>query len=187
MRLLLRLHGLQPPSRQGHSLPAAGALARPEACRLTSLGYGEQADRVARTALDVWQAEVADSYYCFEHFIVQSGRGAGWHQFGGLSTPVMAWFNAYHQPGRLTVGLDGWIERQEFSHHNQALKADLRIAGKTTGCLTALVSLQNGPAYQARWNGAPVRWTEIYPGTLQIEIPRQAGRGKLVVEARALL
>ncbi len=149
---------------------------------LLDLGHGEQANQIARTALDLWQAEVANSYYCFEHFIVQSGRGAGWHQFSGLSTPVMAWFNAYHRPGRLTVGLDGWIERQEFSYYNQALEADLRIAGKTTGNLAALVSLQSGPAYQARWNGAAVRWTEIYPGTLQVEIPRQARKGKLVVE-----
>ena len=148
---------------------------------LLDLGYGDRAEQVARTALDVWQAEVAASYYCFEHFIVQSGRGAGWHQFGGLSTPVMAWFNAYHRPGRLTVGLDGWVEKVEFSRYNQALEADLRITGKTTGFLTALASMQSGPAYRVTWNGDPADWKEIYPGTLQIEIPRGANQGKLVV------
>lgn len=151
---------------------------------LLDLGYGDRAEQVARTALDVWQAEVAASYYCFEHFIVQSGRGAGWHQFGGLSTPVMAWFNAYHRPGRLTVGLDGWVEKVEFLRYNQALEADLRIAGKTTGFLTALASMQSGPAYRVTWNGAPADRKEIYPGTLQIEIPRGANQGKLVVTAQ---
>ncbi len=52
-----------------------------------------EAYQIAHTALNLWQREVTESYNCYEHFLTQSGRGAGWHQFGGLSPPpVMSWF-----------------------------------------------------------------------------------------------
>ena len=31
--------------------------------------------------------------------MIESRRGAGWHQFGGLSAPVAQWFAAYYVPG----------------------------------------------------------------------------------------
>mgnify|MGYP001138007320 CR=1 FL=1 len=40
-------------------------------------GIPEPGKRLSQYGLDVWQAEVADSYNCFEHFIAQTGRGAG--------------------------------------------------------------------------------------------------------------
>ena len=61
---------------------------------LLDLGRADAAHCIAATALDVWKNEVETSYNCFEHFIVESGRGAGWHQFGGLSAPVLCWYGA---------------------------------------------------------------------------------------------
>jgi hypothetical protein len=40
------------------------------------LGQGDFAYQIAKTALDLWKTEVEASYYCFEHFLIQSGRGA---------------------------------------------------------------------------------------------------------------
>jgi hypothetical protein len=57
---------------------------------LLDLGDGDAAFEIARRALDVWKAEVEASWNCFEHLIVETGRGAGWHQFSGLSCPVLA-------------------------------------------------------------------------------------------------
>jgi hypothetical protein len=132
------------------------------------LGRGEFAYQIARTALDLWKAEVEATYYCFEHFLIESGRGAGWHQFGGLSSPVLSWFHAYHSPGRLTTGLNTWVEAQRFSNHNRAFWGRLRSStpGRPT---TVVVNLQPSAEYSALWNGQPAEHNEINPGSLQLE------------------
>ena len=81
---------------------------------MLDLGQADFAFQIARTALDLWKAEVDESYNCFEHFLIESGRGAGWHQFSALSSPVLAWFAAYYRPGRLTTGFDTWVHRCVF-------------------------------------------------------------------------
>ncbi len=115
---------------------------------LFDLGYADLAHRIGRTALDLWQAEVDATYNCFEHFIVQSGRGAGWHHFGGLSAPVLSWFGAYHRPGRLTCGFDVWVARQEWRDGNRTLVAELHGRPRLL-----LATMAAGPTYHASWNG----------------------------------
>ena len=67
---------------------------------MLDLGEGEFAYKIAKTGLDVWKREVEASYNCMEHFMIETGRGAGWHEFGGLSTPVLSWFKTYFEPGK---------------------------------------------------------------------------------------
>ena len=150
---------------------------------LLDQGQADFAAQIARTALDTWKREVEVSYHCFEHFIVQSGRGAGWHQFGGLSAPVLAWYGAYHRPGRLTAGFDTWIRRQEFSPGNRRLEADLDCHAAAAQPFTVLAGMASGPRYRATWNGQPVPYHERYPGLLEITLPGGASQGKLTVLA----
>jgi len=150
---------------------------------MLDLGRGDRAHQIAQTALDLWKNEVEESYYCFEHFIVESGRGAGWHQFSGLSTPVLAWFGAYHRPGRLTVGMDGWVEQCAFSDHNRALHAQIVFSGPAGESAHLIATLQPGPDYAAHWNGQVIPCQELYPGVFQVEVPAY-GRGELVIHAR---
>jgi hypothetical protein len=147
------------------------------------LGQGEFAYRIAKTALDLWKAEVEATYYCFEHFLIESGRGTGWHQFGGLSSPVLSWFSAYHRPGRLTAGLDTWVEEQQFSNQGQSFKGRLR-SSRPGRPAAVVVNLQPGTKYSASWNGKPVEYREINPGSLQIEFPSaQIGYLEVIADA----
>ncbi len=73
------------------------------------LGLSRHAWQIARTALELWAREVQASGRCYEHFPLSSGRGAGWHQFAGLSSPVLNWFAAYYQRGTVTPGFDTWV------------------------------------------------------------------------------
>jgi hypothetical protein len=139
---------------------------------LLDLGHADLAHRIGRTALDLWKSEVNATYNCFEHFIVQSGRGAGWHHFGGLSTPVLAWFGAYHRPGRLTCGFDTWVERQEFGDGNRALVAQLvRQRDANRPSTVVLAAMTPGGRYHATWNDQPVTTCELVPGVLEITLP----------------
>ncbi|TXJ00800.1 MAG: hypothetical protein E6Q32_05805 [Neisseriales bacterium] len=66
----------------------------------------EFADKIAKTALDIWEQECGLSYRSLEHFVIETGRGAGWSNFSGLSCPQINWFHAYYTPYRINLGLD---------------------------------------------------------------------------------
>ena len=146
---------------------------------LLDMGRADDAYRIAQAALDVWQAEVTESYNCFEHFIAQTGRGAGWHHFGGLSAPVLCWYSAYHRPGRLTVGLDTWIEALDVAENRRALSAGLRLSGPPHHAPVVIATLDAGAAYAVTWNGAPLPHYTRHPGTLEISLPVGALAGTL--------
>jgi hypothetical protein len=145
------------------------------------MGQGDFAFQIAKTALDLWQKETSTSYYCFEHFIVGSGRGAGWHQFGGLSSPVVSWLNAYHRPGRLTTGMNIWIEAQQFTADYRHLDAQLRTVG-TPRTQTIIANMQPGEHYAVTWNGQVVGYKEINPGSLQIDLPFVSQVGMIAIQ-----
>lgn len=67
-------------------------------------GEVELAGHIAETALALWERETAHTYNCYEHFMIQNGRGAGFHQFSALSTPVLMWFESYYTPFAVTGG-----------------------------------------------------------------------------------
>ena len=91
---------------------------------------------------------------------------------------MVSWFNAYHRPGRLTTGLDIWVEEQRFSNHNRAFKARLRLTGQPRK-VTVLLNMQPGSQYMALWNGQLVSFKEINPGSFEIGIPFEAPVGEL--------
>ncbi len=75
-------------------------------------GEWEPAVTIAKTALEVWEKEVRLTYNCYEHFMIANGRGAGFHQFSGLSTPVLLWFNALYKPFTVTGGFQTLISEK---------------------------------------------------------------------------
>jgi hypothetical protein len=151
---------------------------------LLDLGRADAAHQIARTALEVWETEVARSNNCYEHFIVRTGRGAGWHAFGGLSAPVVCWFGAYHRPGRLTSGLDIWVESLEVSPDNRGLRARLQHHGSAHHSPVVIATLAPGK-YQALLEGAPVSVHARYPGTLEVQLGPGFRVGELIICAEA--
>ncbi len=82
---------------------------------------------IARTGLEVWEREVSLTYNCYECFLIQNGRGVGFHQFSGLSTPVLLmWFEAYFRPFTVTGGFRAVItdRRQEGDAFSFRLRTD---------------------------------------------------------------
>lgn len=139
------------------------------------------AAQIAGTALETWKAEVDASYHCFEHFIVQTGRGAGWHQFSGLSTPTLLWYGAYHRPGRLTTGFDTWINTRQFRDGNRRLEAEFEHCGSEGHAFTILATMSPGFTYQATWNGRSTAYTERFPGCIEITLDGNEPKGRLEI------
>lgn len=151
---------------------------------LLDLGKGEEAYRVAHTALDNWERECEESYFTFEHFIISSGRGAGWHQFSGLSSPVLNWFAAYYKPGKVSTGFEVWIMESEFNDNHSGYKGGISFDDSSKPherCM--IVCMDASHTYEVLFNGKPVRFRTSHAGMLEITLPATNKTGKLVVRA----
>lgn len=147
-------------------------------------GRGDEAARIAATALATWQREVGEAYACFEHINVKTGRGGGWHHFSGLSTPVLCWYSAYHRPGRLTGGHNLRIETCTVAADYSRLKARLSIYGQPRHKPVAIVTLKPAASsYQVTIDDVPTPYLERYPGTLEVQLPAEARGKTLLVKA----
>ena len=144
------------------------------------LDYGESdfSYKIAETALRIWKNEVGASYNCFEHFM-GNGRGVGFHQFSGLSTPVLLFFDSYYKPGTLTVGFQTAVIAKEWNTDHSALHATLSVGGKAP---VAIVCLAEGHEYAFTVNGKPVDVKKRTAGAY--EIPLVAGEVTLTATAK---
>lgn len=150
---------------------------------MLDLAKPEIAFKIAEAGLKLWKNEVDTSYNCFEHFIIKSGRGAGWHQFSGLSTPVMIWFSAYYRTGRLTTGFKVWVERQEFLEDDSYMKANLRLYGKKDTQLSIIISMNLQYEYEVSWNGESAKYYTQSSGIINVYLPCHV-RGELIVKSK---
>ncbi|RZM04482.1 MAG: glycoside hydrolase, partial [Pedobacter sp.] len=92
---------------------------------MLDLGKPALAMKIAKTGLDVFSKETDYSYYTFEHYLSDSGRGAGWHQFSGLTSPVLGWYNAYYKRGTITTGFEILLEKSRVSPEQDKYEATL--------------------------------------------------------------
>ncbi len=138
---------------------------------MLDLGEGEFAFKIAKTALETWKREVEASYTCAEHFLIETGRGAGWHEFGGLSAPVLDWYTSYFRPGHLTTGLDVWTNQTVFDKDNTELSTEFDIFSDDNKTCSVVVCMNPEYSYKAVWNGVEVPVNEFAKGTLSIDLP----------------
>ena len=148
----------------------------------TALDHGQAgfAWRIAERALALWEEEVQASHACYEQFSISSGRGSGWHHFGGLSAPVLAWHAAYYVPGTITHGFD--ILRRNCQVTSNGLTAELEISGRE-GDFATLVANLGGTSCTAEYNGVPFPVATRRPGIFEVTLPK-ATAGTLTLRLR---
>ena len=152
---------------------------------MLDLGEADFAFKIAETALETWKREVEETYNCMEHFLIETGRGAGWHEFGGLSTPVLYWYSAYFRPGNFNAGFNVWIENKEFNSDNTGLSVDLTIFADDISTTSLVACMNPGYEYEVTWNGKAVTSKYIVEGTLSIDLPvGDLKKGKLVIKKK---
>ena len=149
---------------------------------MLDMGEADNAFKIAHTALALWKRETQETYSTFEHFIASSGRGAGWSQFSGLSSPVLNWFAAYYTIGRVTTGFEVWIQQQQFNTTMSAYTATLSFDQSTIPHQRVLlVCLHPGNKYEAYFNQQKLRTQSRYPGFVEIFLPNTNLGGTLKV------
>ena len=112
---------------------------------MLDLGRPDLAQKIAFTALDNWERECRDSYNCYEHFILATGRGGGWSNFSGLSSPVINWYNAYNVPGTVSTGFGTLVTKADWKADNSGVTLTLAFDKDLIGREVAiLVCLSDG-------------------------------------------
>ncbi len=144
-------------------------------------GKGKFARMLAEKVLKTWQRETQDAYACFEHFMVESGRGAGWHHFGGLSSPVLNLYAAYFVPGRISTGFRSWIHDQQWSEDLRQVKLTISVqVGSGGEAPICLVCMPESATYRVKRKGQLLEGLQADEGCL--EIPLLIEEGKQVIE-----
>lgn len=150
---------------------------------MLDLGKSELAEKIASKALDVWAEETGISYRSFEHFLTTSGRGKGWHNFSGLSSPMVNWFASYYRQGTVTSGFDVLITDAEMSPACDSYEAmilfDKDCAGKAK---TIILCMDPACRYEATLEGKKIEVQSPRPGLLYINLPWTAKQTKLTVK-----
>lgn len=118
---------------------------------LFNIGEVDFAFVIAERVLELWEHEVQESWCCFEHFPIESRRGAGWHHFGGLSAPVLSWYAALHTRGKLTTGYNGWV--LSFFMNETSLEAELIFDGQDEDRPMAWLVWPGDTLPEVRWTG----------------------------------
>lgn len=150
---------------------------------MLDLGRTELAFKIAEKGLDVYSKETDESYYTFEHFLAKSGRGAGWHQFSGLSNPILSWFAAYYKQGTATAGFEIWIKNQSFNQTNSSYTANISFDNATPAHRRSmLLCLNPAYTYKATFNGKDADVESPFAGLLQINLPASNKEGRLEVK-----
>lgn len=140
---------------------------------------GKRAAQLAKAMLDCWEREANATYHCFEHFRVRGGRGSGWHQFSGLSSPLLAVHAAYHTPGSLTVGFDTWIDSVRWNKALTGFEAHLEVSSPN-GATVIICCAANTSPLRLHWNDQQLPLAKGLGNSIYCDLPQ--GRGVLKAE-----
>lgn len=150
---------------------------------MLDLGESDFAYKIAKTALDTWKEETEASYNTMEHFLINTGRGAGWHEFGGLSAPILNWYNAYFCQGNSTTGFNIWTDSKSFNPDFTRFNAVYSSYAKPSQKSTILVTMNPSYSYDVYWNHNKVESTFITQGTICLEVQfNENGKGILEIK-----
>jgi Cys-tRNA synthase (O-phospho-L-seryl-tRNA:Cys-tRNA synthase) len=74
--------------------------------------------------------------------MLATGRGGGWNNFSGLSSPIINWYNAYHRSGTVSTGFGTLVTKAEWSEDlsrvSLTLEFDKDLAGKEVAIIACL-------------------------------------------------
>lgn len=152
---------------------------------MLDLGEREFAYKIAHTALNAWKKEVDYSYYTFEMLNIETERGGWFHQFGGLSTPINIWANAYYKLGTVSSGFDMWIESQSFDRTYDTCVIEFENYNKIEESIIIVVmNDEHLKTYEIQCEGKSLEYDEQIPGVLEITVPREITSGEINIKQK---
>ncbi len=135
-------------------------------------GECDLATKISKIALEVWDKEVNQTYNCYENFSCTTGRGNGYHMFGGLSTPILMWFKSYYTPNTISVGFLTYITNKKFTDDCSSTSFDYTTEGANPHCL---VCLNEKYDYKFEVNGKQVNAEKCTNGAYYLKLSGTQG------------
>ena len=132
---------------------------------LLDRGEIDLACQIANVVLSVWQRECYDTYNSFEHFMIENGRGAGFPQFSGLSSPVLSFFESFYVKNSVTVGFETLITKKTVTKTGLEFKTITAI-----DTAYAIVCLDDSKKYSFAVNGKKVNAKLLVEGAYVIKL-----------------
>lgn len=134
-------------------------------------GRADIAKDIAHLALNIWKREVESTYYTFEMVNTVTGLGGWFHNFGGLSTPLIMWLKAYYAPGTVNVGFDTWLDKVSFNEDNTEAEIEFTYHGENEKFILLAV-MKEGEEYICTLDGEEIE-AEWDKGSVTVEINRE--------------
>lgn len=152
---------------------------------MLDFGLASRARQIAYRALDKWEGECKDSYNCYEHFMLASGRGGGWNNFSGLSSPVINLYSAYFKPGTVSAGFGTLISKPVWGEGNSRFEAVLEFEPGLEGrTVSVLACVAPGHEYRVTLDGKEVPTVSPEDGQLEISLKACRKAAKLIINTK---
>ena len=150
---------------------------------MLDLGRTDEARKIAFTALETYNRECNKSYLSFEHFDIETGRGAGWHNFSGLSSPMVNFFHSYFTPGTVSTGFDILVSDARQNEDHSRYEASLLFDRDAVGHEPAmLLCLSPEHEYEATLDGKRISLVSPYKGLVCLRLPATRRAARLIVQ-----
>ena len=141
---------------------------------LLDRGEIELAYKIADTALNVWQRECCETYNSFEHFMIENGRGAGFPQFSGLSTPILNLFESFYVKNSVTVGFETVVTEKTICDNSLTFKTYTAL-----DTAYAIVCVDDNYNYNFTTNGKESLIKPLNNGSYAIKLPK--GNAEIII------
>lgn len=128
----------------------------------------ELAESIINKALSVWKNEVDETYCCFENFMSENGRGSGFHQFSGLSTPVLMFYKALYIKGSVTVGFMSTVVDKSFNSDYTNVELTVNVSNEKSIIVICMNSKLN---YTFTVDGEEIKCKRLSNGAYGITVP----------------
>ena len=131
----------------------------------------DRAHQIADAVMNTFTFECDETYQCYENTRLSTGRASGWHNFSGLSSPVVNWFYSYYCKGTISTGMDAIVVSKKVASDNTSCEFTLEFDKDAVGRdMAVMVCLDPSKDYSAVIKSKALQTSSPYPGLLCITV-----------------
>lgn len=143
----------------------------------------ERAHQIAQAVMNTFTFECDETYQCYENTRLSTGRASGWHNFSGLSSPVVNWYYSYFCKGTVSTGFDAMVVSKEMAPDYTSCEFTLEFDKDAVGReMTVMVCLDPSKQYTAVAKSSALPVSSPYPGLICITV--KADRKPLTIQVK---
>ena len=131
----------------------------------------DRALQIAEAVMNTFTFECDETYQCYENTRLSTGRASGWHNFSGLSSPVVNWFYSYYCKGTISTGMDAIVVSKKVASDYTSCEFTLEFDKDAVGRdMAVMVCLDPSKDYSAVIKSKALQTSSPYPGLLCITV-----------------